>query len=188
MPRLYDEFASWWPLLSAPADYAEEAAFYARILNEAGRTRPRTVLELGSGGGSNASHLKARFEMVLVDRSDGMLAVSRALNPECEHIQGDMRRVRLGRQFDAVGEGAPVGLLPAPVELHYFAESISVAEGAKGDAVQVLALAFDRRSDDVVLAGLPRRRGSRGRRAERHEKDRQQQRHRPPDPRPALTT
>jgi SAM-dependent methyltransferase len=102
MPRLYDEFASWWPLLSAPADYAEEAAFYERILNAASRTRPRTVLELGSGGGSNASHLKARFEMVLVDLSDGMLAVSRALNPECEHIQGDMRSVRLGRQFDAV--------------------------------------------------------------------------------------
>jgi len=31
-----------------------------------------------------------------------MLAVSRALNPECEHIRGDMRDVRLGRLFDAV--------------------------------------------------------------------------------------
>ena len=102
MPRLYDEFASWWPLLSAPADYAEEAAFYERILNEASRTRLRTVLELGSGGGSNASHMKARFEMVLVDLSEGMLAVSRALNPECEHVQGDMRSLRLGRHFDAV--------------------------------------------------------------------------------------
>ena len=102
MTRLYEEFASWWPLLSAPADYAEEAAFYERILNQTSRTRVRTVLELGSGGGSNASHLKARFEMVLVDLSEGMLAVSRALNPECEHVQGDMRSVRLGRQFDAV--------------------------------------------------------------------------------------
>jgi hypothetical protein len=26
----------------------------------------------------------------------------RALNPECEHVQGDMRSVRLGRVFDAV--------------------------------------------------------------------------------------
>ena len=31
-----------------------------------------------------------------------MLAVSRQLNPECEHHQGDMRTVRLGRTFDAV--------------------------------------------------------------------------------------
>jgi hypothetical protein len=30
-----------------------------------------------------------------------MLAVSRSINPECEHIQGDMRELRLGRQFDA---------------------------------------------------------------------------------------
>jgi hypothetical protein len=31
-----------------------------------------------------------------------MLAVSAALNPECEHVPGDMRSVRLGRSFDAV--------------------------------------------------------------------------------------
>jgi hypothetical protein len=31
-----------------------------------------------------------------------MLAVSRRLNPECEHIHGDMRTIRLGRTFDAV--------------------------------------------------------------------------------------
>jgi hypothetical protein len=30
------------------------------------------------------------------------LAVSRALNPECEHLDGDMRTVRLGRVFDSV--------------------------------------------------------------------------------------
>ena len=28
--------------------------------------------------------------------------MSRALNPECEHVEGDMRTVRLGRQFDCV--------------------------------------------------------------------------------------
>ena len=31
-----------------------------------------------------------------------MLAVSRQLNPECDHLVGDMRTVRLDRQFDAV--------------------------------------------------------------------------------------
>lgn len=60
------------------------------------------VLELGSGGGSNAAHLKQQFMMTLVDLSEDMLAVSRALNPECQHEQGDMRTVRLGREFDAV--------------------------------------------------------------------------------------
>jgi hypothetical protein len=27
VPKLYGELASWWPLLSSPDDYAEEAAF-----------------------------------------------------------------------------------------------------------------------------------------------------------------
>src|SRR5688500_10587196 len=100
--KLYDELASWWPLLSAPVDYAEEAEFYRKTLIAACERPPRTVLELGSGGGNNASHLKHHFRMGLVDRSEGMLAVSRNLNPECEHFQGDMRDVRLGRLFDAV--------------------------------------------------------------------------------------
>lgn len=102
MPKLYEELASWWPVLSAPSDYEEEAAFYGDALAGACERPPRTVLELGSGGGNNASHLKSRFGMVLVDQSPGMLEVSRALNPECEHVQGDMRTVRLGREFDAV--------------------------------------------------------------------------------------
>ena len=31
-----------------------------------------------------------------------MLAVSRLLNPDCEHLEGDMRTLRLGRVFDVV--------------------------------------------------------------------------------------
>jgi SAM-dependent methyltransferase len=99
--RFYSDLAAWWPLISPPEEYVEEAAFVASLLR---KTDPstRSVLELGSGGGSNAFHLKREFEMTLVDLSDDMLAVSRALNPECEHLQGDMRTVRLGRTFDAV--------------------------------------------------------------------------------------
>ena len=100
-PKLYGELASWFHLLSSPPDYAEEAEFARNLLAEAG-SAPRTVLELGSGGGNNASHLKAHFQLTLVDLSPGMLELSRDLNPECEHIVGDMKTLRLGRVFDAV--------------------------------------------------------------------------------------
>ncbi len=60
------------------------------------------MLEFGSGGGNNASHMKRRFAMTLVEPSDGMRRLSLALNPECEHLPGDMRTVRLAREFDAV--------------------------------------------------------------------------------------
>ena len=99
--KLYTELGEWWPIFSSPDDYRKEARFFKKLLLEA-KPAPRTVLELGSGGGNNAFHLKSRFAMTLVDLSPQMLAVSRAINPECEHIEGDMRNIRLGRTFDAV--------------------------------------------------------------------------------------
>ena len=102
VPRFYEELASWWPLLSAPDEYEEEAEFFTALLLGHGDEPAETLLELGSGGGNNASFLKRRFRMTLVEPSAGMLDVSRALNPECTHVQGDMRSVRLGQQFDRV--------------------------------------------------------------------------------------
>ncbi len=101
-PRLYRELAAWWPLLSPPEDYREEATFYRALLEAACAAPPSTLLELGSGGGNNASHLKRHLDLTLVDRSAEMLALSAVLNPECEHVRGDMRDVRLGRVFDCV--------------------------------------------------------------------------------------
>jgi len=102
LPRLYADLATWWPLMSAPGDYAEEAALYRDALVDAAIRNSVTCLELGSGGGNNALFLKERFTMTLVEPSEGMLAHSRALNPQCEHVRGDMRDVRLGTRFDCV--------------------------------------------------------------------------------------
>src|SRR5262245_21487114 len=102
LPKLYGELASWFHLLSSPKDYAEEAEFARSLIVESSPAHPVKVLELGSGGGNNASHLTAHFQMTLVDLSNGMLELSRKLNPECEHIQSDMKTLRLGRTFDAV--------------------------------------------------------------------------------------
>lgn len=104
MHKLYTELGTWWPLLSPPDDYLDEASFFHRALVAAGLSTPApTLLELGCGGGNNAVHLKAHFARVtLTDISPQMLAVSRALNPDCEHLVGDMRTLRLGRTFDVV--------------------------------------------------------------------------------------
>ena len=99
---IYSDLASWWPLFSSPAEYAEEADCALQLLRGESSRPLRSVLELGSGGGNNAFHLKQHFDLTLVDVSAEMLAVSQALNPECEHVQGDMRTVRLKRTFDAV--------------------------------------------------------------------------------------
>ena len=94
------EFAEWWPLVDDPADYAEEAGVYADRLQEACDGPIESLLELGCGGGNTALHLKRRFpRLLLTDLSPEMLAVSRALNPECEHRIGDMRTLRLDRDL-----------------------------------------------------------------------------------------
>ncbi len=100
--KMYDELAKWWPLMSPPSHYVEEADDLVPDLLAATTPAPKTMLELGSGGGSLAFHLKRHFKMTLADLSEGMLAMSREINPECEHFQGDMRSIDLGRTFDLV--------------------------------------------------------------------------------------
>jgi SAM-dependent methyltransferase len=99
--KIYNELADWFHLLTHPRDYVDEAADYVRLIRGA-QPDARTLLELGAGGGNNASHMKRHFTCTLTDLSPRMLEVSRSINPDCEHIQGDMRDLRLGRQFDAV--------------------------------------------------------------------------------------
>lgn len=102
VPRLYRDLANWYPLLTPVGDYVEEAAFYRSLFEMHCRKPPRSLLDLGSGGGHNAAHLKSTLVCTLVDLSPDMLAISRRLNPECEHVRGDMRSIRLGRVFDCV--------------------------------------------------------------------------------------
>jgi hypothetical protein len=99
---MYGELARWWPLISPTDEYVDEAADLLPDLLAAINPPPKMLLELGSGGGSFACQLKKHIHMTLSDRSEQMLAVSRTINPELEHIPGDMRTLDLGRTFDVV--------------------------------------------------------------------------------------
>jgi len=116
-PKLYSQLASWFHILTAPRDYAEEAEFARGLLSPSAGSSNVSVLELGCGGGNNASHLKAHFTMTLMDLSPAMLDESRKINPECEHLVGDMRSIRLNRQFDAVFVHDAVCHLTTPADL-----------------------------------------------------------------------
>jgi SAM-dependent methyltransferase len=99
--KMYNELAEWFHLLTDPSEYVEETATYGALIRAA-CPDATTLLELGSGGGNAASHLKEHFACTLTDISEGMLQLSQTINPECEHVQGDMRTLRLGRAFDVV--------------------------------------------------------------------------------------
>jgi trans-aconitate methyltransferase len=101
-PALYAELTPFYHLVDPPEDHADEAACFLDAFSAAIDGPAATLLELGSGAGNNASHLKARLACTLTDISEPMLVLSRARNPECEHVAADMRTLRLGRTFDAV--------------------------------------------------------------------------------------
>lgn len=100
--RMYSDLAGWWPLISPPSHYVEEAADLLPVILEAPDRTPETLLELGAGGGSLAYHLKGRLRLTLTDVSPEMVAMNRSVNPECEHLVGDMASLDLGRRFDVV--------------------------------------------------------------------------------------
>jgi SAM-dependent methyltransferase len=122
-PKLYSSLAEWFHLLTRPEDYAEEAEFYRRAILSASTETCRTLLELGCGGGNNASWMKEYFQLTLTDIAPDMLAVSRSINPECEHLLGDMRTLRLDRVFDAVFIHDAVSFLTTLVELRQAIET-----------------------------------------------------------------
>jgi SAM-dependent methyltransferase len=128
--KLYDELAPWWPLISHPDDYAEEAADYLRLLGDV-----KDVLELGAGGGNNASHMKRKLQLTLVEPSEGMRRMSQALNPECVHLPGDMRTVRLGRTFDAVFVHDAICYMASEADLAAAIETMAVHLRPGGVAV-----------------------------------------------------
>lgn len=101
--RLYSDLVDWYRIVTPPEHYRDEAAWYLARLLEHGDGRVDSLLELGCGAGHNARWLREEVgELVLSDLSPDMLELSRALNPDCVHVLGDMRTLRLDRTFDAV--------------------------------------------------------------------------------------
>lgn len=116
MTQFYGALAAWWPVISPVEEYAEEAAGIRDVIRQH-RPHARTLLELGSGGGHVAHHLQPHFDCCLTDISAAMLAVSRRLNPGCDHVEGDMRTLDLGRTFDVVLAHDAVDYMTSEVDL-----------------------------------------------------------------------
>lgn len=99
---LYSALTPWYRLIDPLEDHLEEAEAYVAALLRGIDGSAATLLELGSGAGNNAYYMKRQFRCTLSDLAEPMLALSRDVNPDCEHIIGDMRTLRLDRTFDAV--------------------------------------------------------------------------------------
>lgn len=102
-PRLYQDLAHLWPILSPPEDYTAEAQIILDLLEEHfGTDRRLSILELGAGGGHTLYHLKHHHDCTASDLSPDMLEQCKKLNPEVPTHLGDMRSLRLDQTFDAI--------------------------------------------------------------------------------------
>ena len=136
-PLLYHDFAEWFHLLTAPEDYEEEAHFFFEAAVEALGRKPRSWLELGSGGGNNASHYApwVEGEVVLSDRSEEMLKLSQTINPKLEHVLADMRLAQLGRAFDVVFVHDAASYLTTEADVRQLAETAFIHCKPSGVAI-----------------------------------------------------
>jgi len=98
----YNDLAWTEDWLANPAEYEDEVMAYVDLIKRTAAEPPSILLHLGSGAGGHDRIFKRHFTVTGVDLSLGMLNKARAAHPDIEYIEGDMRTLRLNRQFDAV--------------------------------------------------------------------------------------
>ncbi|MEL6546776.1 MAG: class I SAM-dependent methyltransferase [Myxococcota bacterium] len=134
---LYEELVPFYHLLDPLEDHRGEAEEFGNVLLGAS-PGAKTLLELGSGAGHGAHFVKSRFEKTtLSDISVPMLERSKRLNPDCEHHRGDMRELRLGRQFDCVLIHDAICYIVTPSDLRRVMETVASHLKPEGAALLV---------------------------------------------------
>lgn len=121
--HLYGELARFWPLISPPSHYMAEARIWMDAIRKRLSKLNPTALDLGTGGGHSLAPLTGYLQATAIDLSEEMLSVARKLNPKVEHIQGDMRNIRLGRKFDVVLANDAIGYMASVNDLEMVLET-----------------------------------------------------------------
>jgi ubiquinone/menaquinone biosynthesis C-methylase UbiE len=114
----YNELAWTEDLLANPDDYEEEVLTYVNLIKRTALEPPKTLLHLGSGAGGQDWIFKRYFRVTGVDISLGMLNKARMTHPDIEYLDGDMRTLRLNRQFDAVVIPDSIDYMASRDDLH----------------------------------------------------------------------
>jgi SAM-dependent methyltransferase len=109
----YEKLAWVETILSDPRDASDEAEQYCKTVKKHSKIPSNTLLHLGCGAGSHDHTFQKHFQVTGVDISRGMLKIARKRNPKIDYHRGDMRTVRLGRQFGAVIIPESIGYMTA---------------------------------------------------------------------------
>ena len=134
---LYQELVPFYHLLDPLEDHRDEAQAFGDVLLGA-VPGAKSLLELGSGAGHGAFFVKKKFQQTtLVDLSPDMLARSREINSDCIHLEGDMRQVRLEKEFDCVLIHDAIAYMVSESDLHEVAKTVWIHLRTGGAALIV---------------------------------------------------
>jgi SAM-dependent methyltransferase len=107
---VFDAYAQYYDLLYQDKDYAQEANFIHQLISTYA-PQAQNLLELGSGTGRHAEYLAEQgYSLTGVERSPEMLSrcaqrqitQSPEIRERLTFVEGDLRQIRLNRQFDCV--------------------------------------------------------------------------------------
>lgn len=149
----YNDLAWTEPILAPPDKFREESELLCRIIHEHVKIEGKTLLHLGCGAGVNDHTLKKHFAITGVDISDAMVEIARRLNPEIEYHTGDMRTVRLEKQFDIVAIPDSIGYMTSVEDLRK--AMVTAHEHLKpgGLCLIVAYIAEDFRENNFIYTG-----------------------------------
>jgi ubiquinone/menaquinone biosynthesis C-methylase UbiE len=95
--KYYDEIYS-----SMGKDYALEANKIHEFIKKYKHTEGNNLLDVACGTGTHAGFLSKYYTVMGTDIDVHMLRIARKKQPEIKFVEGDMRNLNLGRQFDVV--------------------------------------------------------------------------------------
>jgi ubiquinone/menaquinone biosynthesis C-methylase UbiE len=102
MTGIYSGLAEYYDVVYSFKDYRRETARVARLAERYGQSDGRDWLDVACGTGHHLQYLPRRYRRTGVDLSPAMLRVARRRVAGARFVQGDMRRFRLGREYDVV--------------------------------------------------------------------------------------
>jgi len=105
--KIFQKYANYYDILYQDKDYKKECDFLEKIFEKYSKKRINSILDLGCGTGSHSLILAKRdYEVSGVDLSSQM--INRARNKARDNkikvnfIKGDIRKIDLEKEFDAV--------------------------------------------------------------------------------------
>lgn len=100
--ELYRKFARYYDLIYQWMDYRGESEFIEMAVERYKTSEGAELLDVACGTGGHAHYLNESFQVTGFDINPEMLSIAQEKLPEMEFIHGDMKEMKLEREFDVI--------------------------------------------------------------------------------------